>query len=257
MPLRIDPYSLTTVPIEMLFNETSLGNATGFIWQRAGRFYLVTNWHVVTCRRFPTKESLHKHGGRPNKLRVLFNVRTGQFGKQQHDITLRDGLNEPCWLVHPSRNVDIAVVPLPYDGSDPIFALNPINATRDPDLFVGIGMDVFVLGYPFGGGPPGFPVWKRGSIASEPDLARQGTDYLLVDTASRPGMSGAPVIIRSWSHHFYDNGTFSTDDQAASKFIGVYSGRLATRENDEAQIGMVWPASFIDEIIAGGLRDTD
>jgi hypothetical protein len=44
------------------------------------------------------------------------------------------------------------------------------------------------------------------------------------------------------------------NDKPATNFIGVYSGRLRARE-DEAQIGVVWHASFIDEIIAGGLRD--
>jgi hypothetical protein len=76
-----------------------------------------------------------------------------------------------------------------------------INNMGSPDLLVGIGMDVFVLGYPFGPGKTGLPVWKRGSIASEPDLVPQVENYLLVDTASRPGMSGSPVILRTYGTH--------------------------------------------------------
>ncbi|MEO6843151.1 MAG: serine protease [Bradyrhizobium sp.] len=257
MPTRIDRYSLATVPIEQFFNTTKLGEGTGFIWQYLGRFYLVTNWHVISCRRFPTGENLLKHGGRPNQLQVLFNVRIGDFGKQHHTIHIRDTNGNPSWLIHPSRNVDIAVLPLPYDGKDIVFSLNPINGQADPDLFVGVGMDCYVLGYPFGSARPGFPVWKRGSIASEPDLARLTTDYILVDTASRPGMSGAPVIVRSWGFHLYDDGSSTTDEFARSKFIGVYSGRLVTRFREDAQIGMVWTASLIDEIIIGGRLDTD
>ena len=153
---QIDRYSLAVVPLEPLFNEESLGIATGFIWKRNERFYLVTNWHVITCRRFPTGENLHSQGARPNKLRVLFNLGFQQFGKQEHLITIRDDDARPCWLVHPNRNVDVAVLPLPYDGTDPVFALNPINGSADPDLFVGVGMDCFVLGYPFGIEPPGY-----------------------------------------------------------------------------------------------------
>ena len=103
-------------------------------------------------------------------------------------------------------------------------------------------MDVFVLEYPFGADPPGFPVWKRGSIASEPHLTRPGPGYMLVDTASRPGMSGAPVIPRSWSN-------------SLTRFIGVYSGRLHTKDPSDAQIGMVWPAEDIEEIIGGAKLD--
>lgn len=253
---RIDRYSLTTVPIEQFFDSRSLGSATGFIWRLGKRYFLVTNWHVITCRRFPTGENLFKHAARPNRFRVLFNTRARRFAKQEHFIDIRDNHGNPAWLVHPSRNTDVAVLPLPYDGTDPIFALNPINDLSE-DLYVGIGVDCYILGYPFGSAPPAYPVWKRGSIASEPDLTRLTNDYMLVDTASRPGMSGAPVIIRSLGLHFYDDGSQRSDDAARSRFIGVYSGRLRTQFRDDAQIGMVWGAYLIDEIIAGGHVDTD
>src|SRR5260370_15689560 len=118
-------------------------------------------------------------------------------------------------------------------------------------------MDVYILGYPFGTAPPGFPVWKRGSIASEPDLTRIGTGYMLVDTASRPGMSGAPVIRRSWGTHLLEGSAISSDSTPQSKFIDVYSGLLHTKDPTDAQIGMVWPVDDIQEIIWGQKRDSD
>ena len=116
-------------------------------------------------------------------------------------------------------------------------------------------MEVFVLGYPFEIKPPAYPVWKRGSIASEPQLARLTTDYMLVDTASRPGMSGAPVIRRSWTNHMVEPGVVALVDTPLNKFIGVYSGRVPTDHPYEAQIGLAWDGSLIDEIIAGNIRD--
>src|SRR4051794_887785 len=115
-----------------------------------------------------------------------------------------------------------------------------MNKMGSPDLEVRIGMDVFVLGYPFGRGKTGLPVWKRGSIASEPNSVPHVEKYLLVDTASRPGMSGSPVILRSYGMHLTQGNTFSVSSGAANKFIGVYSGRLHTQDPLEAQIGMVW-----------------
>jgi hypothetical protein len=41
-----------------------------------------------------------------------------------------------------------------------------------------------------------------------------------------------------------------------TKFIGVYSGRLASQDPLDAQLGLTWPASFIPEIIAGGKVDS-
>jgi hypothetical protein len=79
-------------------------------------------------------------------------------------------------------------------------------------------MDVFVLGYPFGPGKTGLPVWKRGSIASEPDLVPQVENYLLVDTASRPGMSGSPVILRTYGTHM-SRGEITLTPGPANKFI--------------------------------------
>lgn len=107
----------------------------------------------------------------------------------------------------------------------------------------------------FGADPPSFPVWKRGSIASEPHLASITTDYFIVDTASRPGMSGAPVIRRSWGFHILDDGNNLGGVPFATRFVGIYSGRLHTDDPGDAQIGMVWPGRIIEEIIAGRTRD--
>jgi hypothetical protein len=112
-----------------------------------------------------------------------------------------------------------------------------------------------VLGYPFGSPPPGLPVWKRGSIASEPELAPIGPRYFLIDSASRPGMSGAPVILRSWGAHVKENDAVSMIAGAVTRFVGVYSGRLHTKDLLEAQLGMVWPARLISEIVAGAHVD--
>jgi hypothetical protein len=84
----------------------------------------------------------------------------------------------------------------------------------------------FILGYPFGNAPPAFPVWKRGSIASEPDLVWMTTGYYLVDTASRPGMSGSPVILRDWTNDYVVEAVRAFNDKPATNFLGVYSGRL-------------------------------
>lgn len=253
---RIDQFSLTTAPIEQYFNDTKLGVATGFVWQVGNQPYLVTNWHVVTCQRFPTGENLHSQSGRPNVLRVHFNIRAQDFGKKRFDITIRDGDNKPLWLIRPGRNVDIAVVPLPIDPNDPVVNLHSLNKLTTTDIGVFIGLDVFVLGYPFGLEPPGYPVWKRGSIASEPDLVRMTYDYLLVDTAPRPGMSGGPVILRNSSNHITEDGSNRPlDSTPRTRFIGIYSGCVQTKDKEEAQIGMVWHPSFIEEIIAANTRD--
>jgi Trypsin-like peptidase domain len=254
---RIDQFSLTTVPIEQLFNDKVLGAATGFIWKVQSRHFLITNWHVATCKHLYTREHLTEHGGRPNFLRCYFNLRLQDFGKQEHLIRIRNETDQPLWYIHPFRRTDVAVIPLPYDGTEPVFNMYPINTLAVTKLLILISMEVFILGYPFGIEPPGFPVWKRGSVASEPDLVGLGQPYLLVDTASRPGMSGAPVIRRSWTNHLVESGVAPRDDIVATKVVGIYSGRLGTKDKEDAQLGMVWPISLVEDIVAAGKRDSD
>ncbi|MES2032359.1 MAG: serine protease [Bradyrhizobiaceae bacterium] len=251
----LDQFTLTTVPLEQYFDNTPLGQGTGFMWKIRDQYYLVTNWHVLSMCDFFTRANLRKDAGRPNILRTLFNARTGSFDKQRWDIKIRDDDDKPLWLVHPGRRADIAVLPIPFKPEELIIGLYPLNILANAALRIEIGMEVFILGYPFKIEPPAYPVWKRGSIASEPQLARMTTDYMLVDTASRPGMSGAPVIRRSWTNHMVDPGVVALVDTPLNKFIGVYSGRMPTNHPHEAQIGLVWDGSLIDEIIAGNIRD--
>ena len=232
-------------------------SATAFIWKRGSQHYMITNWHVVTGRNARTGELMTE--AQPDTLRALFNLRHQNFGKQQYDIKIRDEAHRPLWFVHPARGhgCDVVAIPLLLTGDELMMTMHPINILRcEDDLSVQIGMDVFILGYPFGSTPPGFPIWKRGSIASEPDLTRVGTGYLLVDTASRPGMSGSPVIRRSWGSHILANGGISSRPEPASKFVGVYSGRLHTSDASDAQLGIVWPIEDVEEIISGGKLDT-
>src|SRR6516225_7224252 len=116
-------------------------------------------------------------------------------------------------------------------------------------------MDVYILGYPFGIGPVGLPVWKRGSMASEPDVLLPVQLHLLVDTASRPGMSGSPVIRRSWGTHQMKSGSVEVRPGAATDLIGVYSGRFTATDPLDAQLGIAWSSRYISEIVAGGRRD--
>lgn len=248
---RIDPFSLTTVPIEQYANGKLLGSATAFVWRRGRKHCLVTNWHVVTGKNSQTGCMLAKV--RPEMLRAYFNTRKTDYGKIQVDIRLRDDEGNPTWFIHPLRKqeVDLAAVPLDIVVDDTAINMYPINTLKsDADLAVTIGMDVFILGYPFGYSLPGFPVWKRGSIASEPDLVRLAEGYLLVDTASRPGMSGAPVIRRSWGTHSLASGGTSSNSTPQSKFVGVYSGRRYTEDQSDAQLGIVWMKRDVEDIVS-------
>jgi len=48
--VTIDEFSLTTVPIDIHFNEQLLSSATAFTWEHHDKHYLITNWHNVSGR---------------------------------------------------------------------------------------------------------------------------------------------------------------------------------------------------------------
>ena len=48
--ITINPYSLTSYYVDILFNEKKFSNATCFFTQQNYKIYLVTNWHVVSGR---------------------------------------------------------------------------------------------------------------------------------------------------------------------------------------------------------------
>jgi hypothetical protein len=85
---KIDPFSLTTLPLEQCANGKTLGTATGFIWKRRETHYLITNWHVVSGKNAQTEEQITKI--RPDKLRAHFNTAIKNFGKKPCDIRIRD-----------------------------------------------------------------------------------------------------------------------------------------------------------------------
>jgi hypothetical protein len=251
----IDAYSVASFPIEMFFNETNLSMGTAFNWEQSGKYYLVTNWHNVSGRDPNTGKHLSNSAAEPNQIRAWFNQKNALGQKVAKVLAIRDQDNSPLWLVHPDHKNKIDVVALPLESFADV-EMYPINAMSHDDLSIQIGMDVFVLGYPFGIGPGGLPVWKRGSVATEPQLSPGNQLHIFIDTASRPGMSGSPVIRRSWATHMMQSGDVSMGAGTATKFVGVYSGRIASQDPLDASLGLTWPASFVSEIIFGAKVDS-
>jgi hypothetical protein len=145
---------------------------------------------------------------------------------------------------------------------DNIVAANASNLGLNPKLkyYLTQGLDVFVLGFPIGiSGGWKFPIWKRGSIASDPSEDIDGLPLIFIDTATREGMSGSPVYVQT--HYVPEQiNSPSTIPKSATQayflvpkvrdFLGIYSGRVG---NDpfKAQLGTVWKQTAIEDVITG------
>jgi hypothetical protein len=183
----------------------------------------------------------------------------GKFDTRFLEIPLYsdEDFKVPKWYFHPKAGYHIDVIAIPLDGLPTTIKTFPINKQKEaPDLQLEVSDDVFVLGFPFGiDGGKLLPIWKRGSVASEPGIDYGGLPCFLVDTASRPGMSGSPVILkRRGKEMIEDNGIPFPYEGTFRNFIGVYSGRIGAEDDPEyhkIQLGVVWKKHVINEILEG------
>lgn len=252
-----DAVSLTTHHLHICFRptDTVLSSGTGFIYSKDGADYLITNWHNVTGRNPIDGNCLSDSLAVPDMITTLFRVKGNPVSSRREHLALYrdDAMQEPSWLEHPSYGckVDVVALPLPAYLVDS-YQFFPINAvTFDSDFKTKVADDAFIVGYPFSDTPYlQLPIWKRASVASEPDIDLDQLPKFLVDTATRSGLSGSPVVMQRTGIHGKSGGTITGSELIGTirNFIGVYSGRVGTDET-KAQLGVVWKAHVIDEII--------
>lgn len=229
---------------------TEIALGTSFLYRRNDQLFVVSNWHNFSGRDPTTKQPLSGHAGVPDSI-SLYVCLNGQYIQREWlDVPLI-GANGPTWYEHPNfgSKSDVAALPITLDKKYKAIVVNEMPQTS---MVLRVSHDVFVLGYPLGlVNSHGLPVWKRATVASEPGTSEP---FFLVDTATRSGMSGSPVI------HRY-RGFYKSDPEAEAvkphdwfgegdNFVGVYSGRLG-KSQLEAQLGIVWKPHLIDEVIDG------
>jgi Trypsin-like peptidase domain len=256
--IGVDPASASVVKLNLYFGDLLLAVGSSFLWKSGSETCLITAWHNLTGTHPATWQSISKTGGRPDRINATFKTR-----KSSEDLILNqplyDSAGNALWKVHPeaAEQVDVAVLKILFPVPDSVLAV-PINEIPQQPMAAPVGAEAFIVGYPKGIVEGGLPIWKRASIASEPNLFRDedGSRRLLVDSASREGMSGAPVFLRSIGSFLCDDGSMVVGAQIATKFLGLYSGRLAHSDALDAQLGIVWPAELLETICHRGTADS-
>lgn len=248
--IYIDDFSLTASPLEMFFNDTVLSTGTCFFWEHNKKRYLVTNWHNATGINPLTNQHLSKTLAQPNKVKIDV-WKNQDLDTRGHALLFLEDENsgQPFWLEHPvhGRAIDVICLELPQGLFPHVF---PVNTFNQGELITTVSDDVYILGYPMGIGVERLPIWKRASVASEPNFDVDNLPKILVDTATAKGMSGSPVIRRALGGLTTD-GNYTLSTSPKTSFVGIYSGRLITGNSLEAQLGIVWKESVINEIIDG------
>lgn len=258
--IKPDFLSLTTqqLSIGLSTTNTNFSNATGFLYVFENKVYLITNWHNVSGQNPNTGEHLSNHGGIPDIFTTYLRLKHERGSSLLTKIRLYedDEMTKPKWLIHPIYREQVDVVAIELVKS-PEFAFHAINEGDFEDSIIPeVGDECFILGYPFEDiRYIGLPIWKKASIATEPTVNENQLPKILVDTATRPGLSGSPVIFQRIGIHKMVNGIFNDDTifGTVRNLLGVYSGRIGKGEF-QAQLGIVWKKRVIDEIIKGNLN---
>lgn len=263
--IKLDSPSLTTHYLHMhsYATDKEMATGTGFVYEFENKFYLITNGHNVTGVNPEQTRRLDIYAAFPGKIttraRVLIEEENIVLGITEHfhiNLYEDEDFHCPNWYIHPDKGYLVDVVAIPLADPDKIpknIKLFPINKISfDSEFPPRVADEVFILGYPFNiTGQLELPIWKKGSIASEPYIDIDQLPKIFVDTASRSGMSGSPVIMqRSGIHGFNDISSTGKEILGTiTNFVGVYSGRIGAEDEFKAQLGIIWKEKVILEIL--------
>lgn len=266
IPLIREKLSWSSVQIKASFNDTQISAATGFFYEFDKREFLITNWHVASGRNPTTDKPLHCMAAIPDSLDTCVprsrQIKVDGSGRQQSGLTWEwkrlplfndSNYERPIWTEHPKHGKLFHVVAIPLSGlvNTSILAVNSPEIGLEK-IRIYPGLEAFVIGFPLGmTGGANFPIWKRATIASEPDIHIDGLPKFLIDTATREGMSGSPVFAQEVGYWLQEG---ETDTAKANfgkglRFVGIYSGRIGADDEFKAQLGLVWKESALVELL--------
>lgn len=256
--IKVNPLSWQSLLIKTNKSNCFIGQGTGFVVKWIEKYYLITNWHVLTHRDPITTGYFSSEGNIPTVVDIYHHVEgeTNKWiaqGEQLFAPQKKPGEPNPRWIgkkrEHGSGFVDVVALPLkgvpPSCSSIKICPLDLSSMAKESDIFP--GMLVYIIGYLEGintgsgeliGGAPhgGWPIWITGHIAAEPTLDYQGRPVYLINASVGGGLSGAPVFI---------------DVGNEKKFIGVHSAGVTSRYSRTRVEGMgeVWKAQLVEDIL--------
>ncbi|MFT6599465.1 MAG: hypothetical protein ACJATD_000296 [Alloalcanivorax sp.] len=279
--------SNSVVHLTMRYQKTELSIGTGVIYQHGSDYYIVTAWHNLAGRHSETLKPLSNDLAIPDN--VVVNLATnipslGMATRYPIIIPLSDE-EKSLFYIHPENwpRVDVAVIPfdpnekfssevyLPNEGRQdielsPIMEMQGAGTTEICSIqkylvpcsdviakwfdSVEVTEELFIPGYPHNVQDCYVqPVWKRATIASSVRDGWNQEPKFLIDSASKSGMSGSPVLYYNPNGQVKILGSTYQFNQDVAILAGIYVGRIAVNGEQDPQIGTVWKSSVIEKII--------
>lgn len=244
--MKIEKPSLQSLFLQMQYNDQPIASGTGFILESEIGPVLITNLHNLSGRHPTTGQPLSPTGAIPDEVLILHN-RAGHLGQWIPIVERLIDNGKPIWNEHPSLGPDADFVALQLTNTQDIELYPYTLDENQTKIMVKPADTISVVGFPFGirsGGA--LAVWATGHIATEPDVDHDGKPIFLIDCRARQGQSGSAVIAhRAGGMVALEDGSSAIFNGPVTRFLGIYSGRI----NIESDLGIVWKAKVIKELI--------
>lgn len=242
----IEPILLSAVRVSTFEEAKHLTNASGFLFEREERLFLVTSRHVVfdgPTKHYPDRIEIELHTDSDNAARTTgFSIPLYENRKS----SWRQGKDSAGEIDVATIEIDRAA--LPKSATFQCFTPDHLLTTEES---VEIGTAVLILGFPLGfyDGLHRIPVARHAIVSSSFGLRFQGEGYFLTDARTHRGSSGAPVVLR----------VAEPSDALGKlpwKLLGIHSSRLdiKTREADEDEalgLNTAWYADILLTLTEG------
>ena len=270
-----NPLSYSSIKVDLYSKKSvHLKSASGFVVEARSRYYLITNWHVLSGREIPAngpqerviepyllKTSLHLHGGAGE---MSAPISMGIW--KRVTVQLYDSNNAPTWIERPANKpyhpiVDVVALPLQLDltlrlfsGKIPGININKGSWAESTDFWTKISAipvsaidteveyappdRVHVIGYPLGWAPEGT---ERSSSA----FWRTSS---IASEIHEPGtkMENTFFIDPCAPQGMTGSPVVGMKNDRI-KLLGIYSDR--STEEFGANAGLVWEAFLVKELI--------
>jgi len=266
--MNVEHISMITTNVVLLKGDTIVSQGTGFYAALQGSennsvLFLVTNFHVLTGSSPSEKKP-------PIGDNIVFyfhtdEINTGKLKEIRLPLFTKRG--DPTWISNKNYpDADVAIIPIPsilYKDCK-IFCITE-DWTKAP-IKIRPTSRVTLVGYPYGLSDKtnALPIWKTGSIASEPKVDFDGKPLFVIDISAFPGMSGSPAFAISYGTYEMEQG--GTSVGSVQKFLGIYASMQMLEQkkyleelqsdkksgltiSESLQLGHVWKSQLIFEMI--------
>lgn len=221
-PTPADPLLLASVRVSTFLGTVGLTNASGFLFERDDRLYLVTSRHVVI-------DDAGKHF--PDRLEIELHLDAADLTRSTGLSILLYANGTAVWRQGSDSggDIDVAVLELdrrqlPAGAVYRAFTPDHLQTTFDD---VRVGESLLVVGFPLGfhDGLHHLPVVRHAVVASAYGVRFQGQGYFLTDARTHRGTSGAPVVMR-------DPAPGAATAALPWKLLGIHSSRMDVGTRD-------------------------